>query len=385
MKKLLAITLSLALILSLSACAKPADDGTQEAQTASDAEPYHLKIAYSPSLCQAPLHVAVEKGFFEAEGIDPENIQVEAAHVQEAIGANQVDVGFGLIGKFLLPMENGLNIRFTAGIHTGCIKIIAPADSGITSVSELRGKTIGVTGLSGAETIVTKRALASEGISFDEQNPEVEFLVFAGSDLGQALQNGAIDVIAVGDPTASQLVEEYGLTVIIDTASSEGFKDEYCCGAFVTEKLATEHPEVAAAYTRAVLKAAVWVNEHPDEAAQLQVDKNYVAGAPAFNASVLKSYNYLPSVQGGYDAIKLSVQQLTDIGILREGTDAAEFADNAYLFFDGEQVPDTYTPDEVETALSAITAANVGAVLLPADTYGEDCCGQKAAVNPKSL
>jgi NitT/TauT family transport system substrate-binding protein len=83
------------------------------------------------------------------------------------------------------------------------------------------------------------------------------------------------------------------------------------------------------------------VNEHPDEAAQIQVDKNYLAGDPAFNASVLKSYNYLPSVQGGYDAIKLSVQQLTDIGILKAGTDAAEFADNSYLFFADGQVPDT--------------------------------------------
>ena len=385
MKKLISIILALSLALTLAACAKKAEETTQNTEIPSESEPYHLKIAYSPSLCQAPLHIAVELGFFEAEGIDAENIQVEAAHVQEAIGANQVDVGFGLIGKFLLPMENGLNIKFTAGIHTGCIKIIAPADSGITSVADLKGKTIGVTGLSGAETIVTKRALANEGISFDEQNPEVEFLVFAGSDLGQALENGAIDVIAVGDPTASQLVEQYGLTVIIDTAASEGFKDEYCCGAFVTEKLATEHPDVAAAYTRAVLKAAVWVNEHPDEAAQIQVDKNYLAGDPAFNASVLKSYNYLPSVQGGYDAIKLSVQQLTDIGILKAGTDAAEFADNSYLFFADGQVPDTYTPDQVESALNAITAANVSAVYLPADAYGEDCCGQKITDSPKSL
>ena len=138
---------------------------------------FHLKIAYSPSLCQAPLHVAVEKGFFEDEGIDAENIQIDASHVQEAVGANQVDAGFGLIGKFLQPVENGLQIKFTAGIHTGCIKIIVPKDSGIETVEDLKGKKIGVSGLAGAETIISKRVLADAGISFDEQNPEVEFVV----------------------------------------------------------------------------------------------------------------------------------------------------------------------------------------------------------------
>ncbi|MBQ3379217.1 MAG: ABC transporter substrate-binding protein [Clostridia bacterium] len=397
-KKILIFALCALLIISFAGCASNGnnDNDTQNEQTAADQAAsgedngglFHLKVAYSPSLCQAPLHIAVEKGFFEEEGIDAENIQVEAAHVMEAVGAGQVDVGFGLIGKFLLPIENGLNIRFTAGIHTGCIKILSLPDSGINSIADLRGKKIGVTGLAGAETIVAKRALANEGISFDEQAPEVEFLVFASSDMGQALQNGAVDVIALADPNASQYEDEYGLTVLLDTAASEGFRDEYCCGAFVTEALATEHPEIAAAYTRAVLKAAVWVNEHPEEAAQIQIEKNYVAGDAEFNAKVLRSYNYIPSVQGGYDAIQLSVAQLTDIGILKEGTVAKEFADNAYIFFD--DVPDTYAPEEIGLSVSdktSETSLEISTVSYSEDgveydeLFGEDCCSKNPAAN----
>lgn len=308
-------------------------------------ELFHLRVAYSPSLCQAPLHIAVEKGFFADEGIDAENIQVDAAHVQEAIGADQVDVGFGLIGKFLQPVENGLPIKFTAGIHTGCTRIIAPKDSGINTTADLRGKRIGVSGLAGAETIVTKRVLAAEGISFDEKNPEVEFVVFSKNDLGQALENGAIDVIAIGDPTAAQFVEQYDLNTLVDTATSEQFADEYCCASFVSTKFAEEHPDIAAAFTRAVLKASVYVEEHPEETAQIQLDKNYVTGDVEFNAELLKSYNYIPSVQGGYDAIKLSVEQLANIGVLKEGTDAQKFVDDVYVFYD--DVPDSYTAVDI--------------------------------------
>ncbi|MGN0203730.1 MAG: ABC transporter substrate-binding protein [Coprococcus sp.] len=322
-----------------------ADNAAAGGEETGDGELFHLRIAYSPSLCQAPLHIAVEKGFFEDEGIDAENIQIDAAHVQEAIGADQVDAGFGLIGKFLQPVENGLPIKFTAGIHTGCIKIIVPKDSGIDNVEDLKGKRIGVSGLAGAETIITKRALADAGISFDEQNPEVEFVVFSKNDLGQALENGAIDVIAIGDPTAAQFVQQYNLNILIDTATTDMFASEYCCASFVSAKLAEEHPEIAAAFTRAVLKASVYVEEHPEETARIQIDNNYVTGDVDFNAELLKSYNYIPSVQGGYDAIKLSVEQLSAIGILKEGTDPQTFTDNVYVFYD--DVPDSYTREDI--------------------------------------
>ena len=143
--RILPLFLLATLLFTLAACGSQGGDTSAAPSSDSssgDSGLYHLRIAYSPSLCQAPLHIAVEKGFFEAEGIEPENIQIDAAHVQEAIGADQVDVGFGLIGKFLQPVENGLPIKFTAGIHTGCVKIVAPKDSGIESPADLKGKKI---------------------------------------------------------------------------------------------------------------------------------------------------------------------------------------------------------------------------------------------------
>lgn len=309
-------------------------------------DPYHLRIAYSPSLCQAPLHIAVEKGFFEAEGIKPENIQFDAAHVQEAIGTNQVDVGFGLVSKFLQPVENGLPVNFIAGIHNGCIKVLTLKKSSIATLADLKGKRIGVPALSDAATLILKRALASEGISVDEKNPEVEFVVFSRNDLPQALQKGAVDVIALGDPIASIAEKEQDLAVLLDTSKTHPFDKEYCCIIFITSKLANEHPEIAAAVTRAILKASAWVQEHPEEAAKIQIEKKYVSsGDLEFNTKILKSYNYRPSVQGGYDAVKLNAQQFEEIGILKKGTDAKAFADRVYRF--QKDVPDSYSAADV--------------------------------------
>ena len=336
-KNFLRVFLSFVLIASFVTLASAAVQGK-------DGKPYHLKLGYSPSICGVPLNIAVEKGFFAAEGIEAENIQVAAAHIQEAVAAGQVEAGQGLIGKFLQPLENGLEIKFTAGTHTGCNSLLVPADSDIKQITDLRGKRIGVSGLASADIIVVKRALAAEGISVDMRDGEVEFAVFPINDLPMALKNGAVDAIALNDPFAAQAIKELGLRTLIDTAVTEPFGSEYCCAAFVSSKLAKERPDVAAAFTRAVLKASVWVQEHPDEAAKIQLDKKYVAGEQEFNASIIKHYNYKPSVQGGYDAIKLSVQQLSEIGVIKRGTDAKKFADNCYAFFD--DVPDTYTVEE---------------------------------------
>ena len=91
--------------------------------------------------------------------------------------------------------------------------------------------------------------------------------------------------------------------------------------------------------------AKIFASANPEEAAKIQLDKKYVTGDLEFNTSLLKSYNYIPSVQGGYDAIKLSVEQLAQIGILKEGTDAQQFTDNVYAFYD--DVPDSYTAADI--------------------------------------
>ena len=94
-----------------------------------------------------------------------------------------------------------------------------------------------------------------------------------------------------------------------------------------------------------------------------------------FCAQILKTYNYKPSVQGGYDALKQNAEELTQIGVLKEGTDATKFADNAYIFFD--DVPDA--PESDASTDTATKSTNVSSVSFqPAAAEAEDdCCSGK--------
>lgn len=318
-----------------------------------------LKIAYNNSLCEAPIQMGVEKGFFEAEGLKFEMVKADAAHMAEAIGSGQVDAGFGLLGKYLQPIDNGLDIKITAGIHTGCTKLLVPQNSDIKSVADLKGKKVGTGGLGAAGTIITRRSLYHAGLNASLDNSDVEFVVYSESDLAQALQKGAIDAIVLGDPKASIAERDYNLKTIIDTAKDDEYKNEYCCISFVTGDVAKNHPEVAEKFTRAIMKASQWVENNKEETAKIQVEKNWVAGNAQFNAQVLSTYNYKPALEGGYEALKTTVPDLQAIGLISPDRNSSEFIENAVLNFDGLTDADILT---VNTALNN----SVNTV--------EDCC-----------
>lgn len=329
------VTTVLAGILAIGVLAGCGD--TKKA--ADSSKPIPLKVGYSAGVCQAPLFVAQEKGFFKEQGLATEMVQIEAAHAADAIAAGKVDVLSGLVSKMVQPISNGLPVKVTAGLHTGCTYVLVKKDSPYQKISDLKGKKVGVAGLADSGTVLTKRALAKEGVKVDDKNLEVEFSVFTRNDLPLVLDKGQVDAIAVGDPVATIAKEKYGYRALLDTAKTAPFDKEYCCVFMVTSKLAQKNPAAAEKATRALLKAAAWVQKHPEEAAKLALDKKYTAGNVKLNSTLLKGYSFIPSVKGGYEALKANATELTSIGLLKAGTDGKKFADSHFLFFKG--LPDT--------------------------------------------
>lgn len=327
-KKMAAVALTVIASLVLTACGQ---------KPVTKAEDFVLKIGYTGSLCEAPVHMALEKGFFEKEGLKVDLIKLAPGTNFEAITAGKIDASFGLLASLIQPLSNGLPIKITSGLHTGCDKLLVPSDSGIHSLPDLKGKRIGVPSMTSSPIIFTKRALADAGVGISEKNMEVEFAVFNASDLPLALKNGSIDAIAMNDPTAAVAQKEYGLTTLADSAVTAPYKDQYCCSAYVSDNLTKEHPEIAAKYTRAMQQASAWIQKNQDETAKIQVEKKWVAGNAEFNASVLKTYNYIPSVKGAYDAFGITAKQLQQVGMLGAAVDVDTLHKNSFIKLENVQ------------------------------------------------
>src|SRR5437868_5133612 len=202
---------------------------------------------------------------------------------------------------FLKPIELGLDVKFTGGIHRGCLRVQAGAKGNIRSIKDLRGKRIGVPGMGTPPFIFANRVLGANGI---DPKTEITWLVFPAGELGLALDKGEVDAVADSEPIGSMLVAQGKVRNIADQAEDVPYKSEYCCAVIINGKFLAKNPKASAAATRALLKGAKWVNTNPAAAAKLSVEKKYLASNAELNSIALSHLRYMPSVSGAEDAVK---------------------------------------------------------------------------------
>jgi NitT/TauT family transport system substrate-binding protein len=247
------------------------------------------------------------------------------------LSTDKADVAIGLISGMLQPLDNGLEAKAILGLHTGCVTLVTLGDSDINSTADLKGKTIGVTALSGSQHIAALRALNFEGYSADD----VEFVVYDSDSIQQALLNGAVDVIGLGDYKANIMVAEEGAKIIFDTSTDERLKDENCCVLFANNKSIAEKPKKLAKLCTAIQKASIWIEENPELAAQIQAAQGYTVGDVDVNTALLKTYSFPTSQQSLKEAIYRNFDDAKTLGLLKEDTDKDALAESSYVFLDG--------------------------------------------------
>lgn len=326
-----------------------ASEGTQNStSTASTDDQKVVRIQVSKgTVCGAAMQIAAENGYFEEEfekiGQKVE-ITVEASsETYDLLAANQIDAAFGLASNFIVPISNGLDVAFTVGVHKGCTKFYSLASSDITSLEDLKGKTVGVPTLVDSSTLSLKRKLADMGFNLSGTNPDVTFVAYSMTDLPAALANGAVDAIGVHEPVGTSVEENYDVNILMDTGMDEKFKDEYCCTSLVTQKMLEENPEGVAAFTRAVEKGAAFVKANPEEAAEIQIEGGYVSGDAKTNAEILSGLDFTPSVSAARETFSNAFSDLQKTGDIDESLDEAEFTKKAFPVVDG--VPESCTYD----------------------------------------
>jgi NitT/TauT family transport system substrate-binding protein len=299
-------------------------------------EPTKLKVAFLGLTCEAPIFVAQEQGFYKEEGLDVELERTDWNGLREGLGNGQYDANHTLIMYLLIAIEGGTDVKITGGIHTGCLRVQTGVKSDIKTVKDLKGKKIGVpTHLGSPPHLFCARTLAAAGIDPRRDAKEVEFLNFDPGELGLALSRGDIDALATSDPIGTILLGKKEVKTIADQAEDDPYKDEYCCAAVVSGKLARENPEAAAKVTRALLKGAKWVHENPKAAATMSVEKKFIASTAAINTQALSKLNYIPGVARCRKSVEQAAADMKKAGLLDAKKDSAALAKRAWQDLDG--------------------------------------------------
>ena len=291
-----------------------------------------IRVGYIGITCEAPIFSAVENGFFKEEGLEVEMVKCEWSNYKDVLALGGYDITHHLIMYFLKPIEQGLDVKFTAGIHTGCLRVQAGLKSDIHSVQDLRGKRIGVPGMGTPPFIFANRVLGANGI---DASKDVTWRVFPAGELGLALDKGEVDAVANSEPIGSLLLAQEKVRNIADQAKDIPYKDEYCCAVIVNGKFLTANPKATAAATRALLKGAKWVEANPAAAARLSVEKKYLASNPELNTYAISNLRYIPSVSGADEAVKSAAAEMKIAGMLSPTTDVPDLAKRAFAHLEG--------------------------------------------------
>jgi NitT/TauT family transport system substrate-binding protein len=295
-----------------------------------------LKVAYLGLTCEAPIFIAQEKGFFAEEGLEVELVKTDWDGLREGLGSGQFDANHTLIMYVLKPIEQGMDIKITAGIHTGCLRLQTSVKSDIMTVKDLKGKKIGVpTHIGSPPYLFASRVLVANGINPRPEGGDVEWKAYPPGELELALSKGEIQAVATADPIGNILLGRGVVKTLADQAVDAPYKDEYCCAAVVSGKLARENPAAAAKVTRAMLKAAKWVEENPTAAANLAVEKKYIAASAEINAQALSKLRYMPGVARCRKSIDDAAKEMKAAGLLKPTTDPEALARRAWVDLDG--------------------------------------------------
>jgi NitT/TauT family transport system substrate-binding protein len=272
-----------------------------------------------------------------------------------------------------------LDVKFTGGIHRGCLRVQAPVNGKVNSVADLRGKRIGIPGMGTPPFIFANRALTAHGI---DPSKEITWIVYPAGELGLALDKGEVDAVADSEPIGTMLVAEGKAKNIADQAKDAPYKDEYCCEVIVSGKFLAANPKAAAAATRALLKAAKWVEANPAAAARLSVEKKYLASNPELNTVAISHLSYIPSVSLAEASVRSAAVALKEDGMLSPSIDVDELARRAFAHLDGvsdewinslpvERVADGQLPPDENARL----LAELARCSATTTEYGEmSCC-----------
>lgn len=229
----------------------------------------------------APIFLAKEKGFFAAEGIDVNILAGEGSTVTvKLVGNRTTEFGYAGADQALMAFGRELPVVSTAVIlQKSPSAIIFPAATGIKSLTDLYGKTLGVQLRSNTE----KQWRAVEAI----QKLDVAKIKEVPADraIAQLIENKSIDagvafyfndalkLVSDGTPMGWILFSDVGLPI-------------YSTALLTNAELIKENPDLVRRFTRAFVKGWAYSQEHPDEALALFLRAN-------------------PTVDAKYSALKL--------------------------------------------------------------------------------
>lgn len=270
------VTLLAAFALVATACGDD-DTGTDELV------PIKLQLQWVTQAQFAGYFAAVDKGFYEDEGLDVTILQGAVDIVpQQVVASGQAEFGLAWVPKALVSNEEGAGLVNIGQVfqRSGTL-MVSWADSGITSPEDWEGKRVGTWGF-GNEFELTA-AIEKFGITVDgdlvQQPFDMSLLLNDQLDVAQAMTyNEYAQVLEATNPDTGALYTPADLAVVdFNDVGTAMLQDAVWANA---DWLAEEgNADIAERFLKASFRGWIFCRDNFDECVDIVLDNGPALGA----------------------------------------------------------------------------------------------------------
>ena len=219
-----------------------------------------VSVAIVNAVSDVGFFIADAKGYFKAEGIEPDFVTFDTgAKMVAPLGAGQLDVGGGAPAAGLYnAIERGIKIRIVAdkahnrqGAPFQFFLVSKPLwDKGeVKSLKDLKGRKVAISGQGGGDASVLNEAMKSVGLTYDD----VEKVYLGFPQHAAALQNGAVAGSVTTEPSVSNIVKLGAAHVLM--GNDTFYPNHQTAVILFSEDFATKKRATAQKFMRAYVKA----------------------------------------------------------------------------------------------------------------------------------
>jgi NitT/TauT family transport system substrate-binding protein len=234
-----------------------------------------LRLRRDPSICVAPWYIAEDllraEGFTEVHYV-PAQAGPETAQM---IGRGEIDFVVYVAPSLVVRLEEGLPATVLSGVHSGCFELFAHEP--IRTISELKGKKIGIDVLGGAKYRYLAVMAASVGLDPQEDIEWVEGSALDPSALFplELFAERKVDAFLGFPPEPQELRDRKIGRVILNTTTDKPWSHYFCCILVGNNEFVYNHPVATKRVMRAILKANDVCAAEPTMAARHLVDRGF--------------------------------------------------------------------------------------------------------------
>jgi len=220
-----------------------------------------LKIGWVYAMANAPILIAQEKGYFKEQGLDVEIIQFNSGPlVHQALSAGELDMAYIGSPPVYHWYSHGLQSRILAKVNYGQAAVITRKDSGINTISDLRGKKLaGVRKGSGMDVLLRGYVLG-DAAKLDPDK-DLNVISMPPGNMDMSVDQKVVDAAFIWEPFTTRALFRGNTKVIMDM-NSELPKYPWYIIMAMPETLKNKRDEVVKAL-KAHKKAVEYLNSSP--------------------------------------------------------------------------------------------------------------------------